>query len=273
MTGSEVKSDQGKQSLVEALEKYRALRQEFNPFIVLKNAGGEDTTSRMISWLLDAQGSHGCGDQFARAWLPGGAGIHFNESMVIREMRTDGGQRADIVVEHQEARLVWVVELKTYSHEHSHQLCEYRAWCDRESKYIGWEKYFLFVTRYGDLPAEECEHDHWISRSFENLTRAIDDLRVDAPAPRLFVKSYVDAMRRWFLIGSSPSHQLGMTILNLLPSFPHDFRLELRDKFPDEFDGLNRLLTNLGEQERRVGLMHGSPPRLPVQQSLDGEGG
>ena len=120
--------------LVLELEEFRRLRNIFNPFKVLDNAGREETHSRMLAWLLDPHGSHQLGDAFGRGLLQCSEVCNLSSLVVERERKivvnrngTRVERRIDVFATLPSEKVGWLIELKTFSHEHDDQLADYEG--------------------------------------------------------------------------------------------------------------------------------------------------
>jgi hypothetical protein len=239
--------------LIHELTEFQRLRNIFNPFKVLDNAGREETHSRMLAWLLDPHGSHGMGEFFASKFLPlpNGRNADFGELIVEREVQIRDG-RLDLLVTNPREKFVWAIELKTYSGERENQLSNYREWCEQHKRdREGYIPDYLYVTRYGETPKD----DQWKAIGYECIVRILSErpaLRsaCDEGADR-FIADYVDALQRWFLLGSMSQNQ-GRIVLEAIGGDLSGFPPELRKQFEDEYRSLERLLLRIQEDGARA---------------------
>ncbi len=227
------------------LLEFKRLRNIFNPFKVLDNAGREEVHSRVIAWLLNPEESHGCGDAFARALLPaaGAADLGDFARLIVEREKTiklvgcthNRKGRIDVIASVPHDGPVWILELKTYSDEHDNQLKNYREWC--ELKFNGRKLAYIYLTRDATAPSDSL----WRAVGYRQLIDILDGIAPPDSFAHRFVMDYRQALQRWFLSGS-PSQEKGQEILSgWLGGEIGRFPSELRDEFKDEYDSLLRI--------------------------------
>ena len=72
------------------------------------------------------------------------------------------------------------------------------------------------------------------------------------PAVHRFLSDYVDALQRWFLLGSESQEQ-GWRVLKELDCDISRFPPELRERFADEYESLQKLVRHEEERKSRLG--------------------
>jgi hypothetical protein len=211
------------------MDEIRAARAEVNPFVVLNRIGREETHARVLAWLLDPAGEHRFGSQVARHLLPRGFTLSERTDLQVtaehqiprRELgRAEQARRIDLSVISRESHYLCLVELKTFSEQHSDQLRAYRSWAEEQPDYQVFVKNYLYLTRYGDTPKPPQSGEGWHLASYRDVVSCLESLLVApgiAPSEsvRNFVLNYTDAIRRWFFTDAR-WHKPGNEVLDLL---------------------------------------------------------
>jgi hypothetical protein len=133
-----------------AFERERASGVPLDPFELFGRHHHELTHSATLRWLLDARGTHGFGDAFARAFLEGlGRELPEGRSTTALEVR---GQESviDIVVEWDS--LIVGIENKVFSSEGEDQTG--REWRDLNRLAGGRDAILVYLTPTGRVPTE-----------------------------------------------------------------------------------------------------------------------
>jgi hypothetical protein len=141
-----------------------------------------------------------------------------------------------------DAALLWVFELKTFTQDHHDQLGRYRDWATRE--HAKSQKIYVYITPDGDEPQQEEERCRWMRDSFQRVLNILDGLSVGNDRARKIIEDYSDAVRRRFYLGSQSQNKgveilcrfAGETTAGLLQAYP-----EVEEIYKDEFASLKRL--------------------------------
>lgn len=154
----------------------------FNIFDALGIVRAEIRHSQFLAWLLDPGESHGTGQLFLRAVVmdmlaraPRGLrpcspveldGLDLGQVEISRER-----DHIDILIVIDEPRLVFAIENKVDSTEHSGQLERYRTLVSR--RYPGHKHLLVYLTRQGDEPSDEA----WSPYGYADLHRTLARVR------------------------------------------------------------------------------------------------
>jgi hypothetical protein len=154
----------------------------FNIFDALGIVRAEIRHSQFLAWLLDPGESHGAGQLFLRAVImdmlaraPRGLrpcspveldGLDLGQVELHRER-----DHIDILIVIDEPRLVFAIENKVDSGEHSGQLERYRDVVAR--RYPDHQPLLVYLTRQGEEPSDEA----WSPYSYADLHRTLARVR------------------------------------------------------------------------------------------------
>lgn len=157
----------------------------FNVFEALGMSSYEIRHSNLLAYLLDPENRHGLSNRFATALLQRAtksSGPRIGETSGRSPGWSSKGPRVqreweniDILLSDDEARLLVVLENKTFSTEHSDQLHRYSETVARV--YPTHRRFFLYLTPDGDLPSEP----HYVPITYEDVEY---DLRTAIEAGR-----------------------------------------------------------------------------------------
>lgn len=154
----------------------------FNIFDALGIVRAEIRHSQFLAWLLDPAESHGTGQLFLRAVVMDMLAKAPRELRPCSPVELDGldlGQvelhrerdHIDILIVIDEPKLVFAIENKVDSSEHSGQLERYRDVVTR--RYPNHKPLLIYLTRLGDEPSDEA----WSSYSYADLHNTFSRVR------------------------------------------------------------------------------------------------
>ena len=198
----------GLHRLQELLTEAKALTPEFNLFELLNLWWQEDIHSRMLTWLLNPQESHGLGDHFLKNFLLQAgcpselcSSIDWSKSEALREWHcvVDGDAgRLDILILDQRAQFLCAIENKIFSPEGGRQLTHYRK--ALENGYRNYTRRYLFLSPGGMQSQWEDERQHWTPVSYTAVLQVIDQMLETACTPitpevRVLLSQYATTLR------------------------------------------------------------------------------
>lgn len=154
----------------------------FNIFDALGIVRAEIRHSQFLAWLLDPAESHGTGQLFLRAVVMDMLAKAPRELRPCSPVELDGldlGQvelhrerdHIDILIVIDEPKLVFAIENKVDSTEHSGQLERYREVVAR--RYPDHKPLLVYLTRQGDEPSDES----WSAYSYADLHQTLARVR------------------------------------------------------------------------------------------------
>ena len=204
-------AEQTKQSIeaflrdIDVLDELKRWNKQINFFDITGIVNTEIRHSNFLSWLLDANETHGLGDGFVRRFInqvfyENGissldiAMIDYDSFEVKREW-----QHIDLMLVSEKEKVVFVIENKVYSTESKGQLQKYHDVV--ESHYPNYRKYYLYLTLEGEEPSDP---DKWMVATYTTLESKLrDSLEMTnsiSDESRLIVTSYIDTIRRKLLM-------------------------------------------------------------------------
>lgn len=194
--------------LQEMLTEAKARTPEFNLFELLNLWWQEDIHSRMLTWLLNPQESHGVGDYFLKNFLLQAgcpselySAIDWSKSEARREWHciVDGNAGwLDILILNQRAQFLCAIENKIFSPEGGRQLTHYRK--ALENGYRNYTRRYLFLSPGGMQSQWEDERQHWTPVSYKAVLQVIDQMLETACTPitpevRVLLSQYATTLR------------------------------------------------------------------------------
>ena len=194
--------------LQELLTETKALTPEFNLFELLNLWWQEDIHSRMLTWLLNPQESHGIGDHFLKNFLLQAgcqsevcAAADWSIAEALREWYcvVDGNAGwLDILVLNHGAQFLCAIENKILSPEGGRQLTHYRR--ALENGYRNYTRRYLFLSPGGMQSQWEDERQHWTPLSYTAVLQVIDQMLTSSPPitpqVRVLLSQYATTLRR-----------------------------------------------------------------------------
>ena len=195
--------------LQELLTEAKARMPEFNLFELLNLWWQEDIHSRMLTWLLNPQDSHGLGDHFLKNFLLQAgcpsepcAAADWSEAEARREWHclVDGNAGwLDILILNHRAQFLCAIENKIFSPEGGHQLTHYRK--ALENGYQNYTRHYIFLSPTGMQSQWEDERQHWTPVSYTTVLQVIDQMLETAcipltPEVRVLLSQYATTLRR-----------------------------------------------------------------------------
>ena len=195
--------------VAELLEDANAQAAEFNPFEVLDLWWQEDIHSRILTWLLGPNNSHGLGDYFLRHLLlisgslsSAGARKDWSYTKSQREWNcvVDGeNRRLDILLVNAREGFLCAIENKIFAPEGGRQLTRYRR--ALEAEYSNFERHYIFLSPNGMESRWEEERKLWTPMRYSTILQLVDQTIDDNAAVmreevRRLLRQYAATLRR-----------------------------------------------------------------------------
>ena len=170
------------QRLEQMLAEAKAQPAEFDLFEVLNLWWQEDVHSRVLTWLLDPNNSHGVGEYFLKTFL-----AHLDLPDCIRKTTdwsksesqrewycvVDGsGGWLDILVTNVGAKFACAIENKIFSPEGGRQLTHYRK--ALEAEYPNFTRRYVFLSPKGMESQWADEREHWKPMNYTTILQLVE---------------------------------------------------------------------------------------------------
>ena len=157
-------------------------------------ATAEVLHSKTLAWLLDPEGSHGCGGALLEMMLNASRCDHTGNSgsqQCPKFMHVQAEwNRIDIVGLGYEPKVLLAIENKVNARQSAGQLSRYRKWLERY--FPDHRRMMLFLTRYDEVPKD----DGWVSLRYSQACEWVDRLLPKCvPAGRDVVAAYRDLLK------------------------------------------------------------------------------
>lgn len=234
-----------------SLDDLKSLLAQFNIFETLGIVSTEIRHSRVLSWLLNPNGNHGCGDYFIKLFLKhifrinkqvGGAKVTIFDmdsyDLSNIEIRREWCN-IDVLLISENNKFVVAVENKIYSGEHSNQLARYFDTVNKE--YPGYEKLFVYLTPDG----EEASTDKWVVFDYSTIADIVGDTISSkrnglADNVKLFLQDYQTVLRRYVVTNPSEIEKICKGIyqkhkdaLDLIFQYKPDLQYDMFEKIKE----------------------------------------
>lgn len=176
---------------------------KFNIFDVLKASRNEIRHSNMLAWLLDPNENHGLGDAFLKCVFQrliekDDIGRYDIFNILLCDMDSFSVYREwkniDILLISQEEKIVFAIENKVGSHEHSNQLNRYRKIL--ESEYSDYNKIYVFLTPDGESPSDV---ENWDVLTYMDIVEILENLKKRVKFQSdvsVMIDNYIEIIRR-----------------------------------------------------------------------------
>ncbi len=188
---------------IDCLEELASWTNKLNIFDVLKINRTEIRHSNMLSWLLDANETHGMGDKFIALFMQSlvSSGQIQNAQIfdyllsdyysfsVYREQKN-----IDILLESQKEKIVIAIENKVGSHEHDDQLNRYLN--QVRQTYPDYKRLFVYLTPDGDSPSDSV---NWCIFTYCDIADILEQLCESVALnaeTNLLIQNYIAIIRR-----------------------------------------------------------------------------
>lgn len=188
---------------IDCLEELAPWTGKLNIFDVLKMSRTEIRHSNMLSWLFDANASHGIGDKFISLFMHSlvsnnqiqDADIFdyllsdFYSYTVYREWKN-----IDLLLVSHKERIVIAIENKVGSHEHDNQLNRYRK--QIEQTYSGYHQLYVYLTPDGEAPSDNI---NWLVSTYCDVADILEQIQETSnlnDETNLLVQNYISIIRR-----------------------------------------------------------------------------
>ncbi len=192
---------------IDCLEPLYKWTNEVNIFNILKLNRIEIRHSNMLSWLISPNETHGLGDKFLKKLLiyaTNGTNItimrgltpididlmELSNAVIYREK-----DNIDVLLISEQNKLIFAIENKIGTGEHSNQLNRYRELL--QSKYgNGYRFVLVYLTPEGLEPSDP---ENWISMSYsfilEEIIKLLEIYEISDKA-KIYIEDYIKAIRR-----------------------------------------------------------------------------
>ena len=199
------------QRLEEMLAEAKAQPVEFDLFEVLNMWWQEDIHSRLLTWLLGPNNSHGVGDHFLKTFLahldlPDCIGKTTDWSMSESQGEwycvVDGSSGwLDILVTNADAKFACAIENKIFSPEGGRQLTHYRKALEALYPDPEWTRRYVFLSPSGMESQWEDEQEYWKPMRYTTILQLVEQTIDDKRAAmskdaRSFLRQYAATLRR-----------------------------------------------------------------------------
>ncbi|MCY4449379.1 MAG: PD-(D/E)XK nuclease family protein [Chloroflexi bacterium] len=192
---------------------------EFNLFNVLEVWQQERAQSEFLAWLMDPASSHGLGNAFLRVFIRhvvAEAHVLYEDGTLVSQPPAEetvaGWLLSDAEVETEwrfidiigadgTDKVVWFVENKVFSGEHSNQLSRYLEIV--ESEYAGFTILPVFLTIRALYPQSPDNKQKYIPIGYDEIADLVERTREDNPGMdtgiAFFLSQYTRALRKYML--------------------------------------------------------------------------
>lgn len=188
---------------IDCLEELAPWTTKLNIFDVLKITRTEIRHSNMLSWLFDANETHGMGDKFISLFMQSLVSSNqiqstnifdyllsdFYSFSVYREWKN-----IDLLLVSHKEKIVIAIENKVGSHEHDDQLNRYRN--QVRQAYSDYKQLFVYLTPDGDNPSDSV---NWYTFTYcdvaDILEQICESVGLNAETG-LLIQNYIAIIRR-----------------------------------------------------------------------------
>ena len=118
---------------------------------------------------------------------------------VDREHKKDMNNRSvDIVVNFKDYKILIVIENKIYSGEGENQLQDYYSSIQESKDYVGYKKYFFYLTINGISPEHEYDRKNWTPISYGQILDILSTIQrsvKNKSIQDILIDNYIDVLR------------------------------------------------------------------------------
>jgi len=230
------------------LDKLEGLLSQFNIFETLNMVISEVRHSNVLAWLLNPASNHGLGDFFLKQFLKYfisenkstiSSDISFFVFEILNYSNTEIRREWNnidilIVINEENYKIVFAIENKVKSSEHSNQLQRYREIVEKE--FHDYHKFFVYLTPENLMPSDE----NWSCFGYATIAKLMDDLleyKRDSINDNIyeFISQYNTILRR-YIVGNSEVEQIckqiykkHSTALDLIFQYKPDIQLDISE--------------------------------------------
>ncbi len=188
---------------IECLDELSPWTNKLNIFDVLKITRTEIRHSNMLSWLFDANGSHGIGDKFISLFMQSlVSNSQIQSTQIFEYLLSDfysfsvyrEWKNIDLLLVSHKEKIVIAIENKVGSHEHDNQLCRYRNQIIQS--FSDYQQLFVYLTSDGERPSDNI---NWYIFTYCDVADILEqicenaNLNVDT---NLLIQNYIAIIRR-----------------------------------------------------------------------------
>lgn len=146
----------------------------------------------------------------------------------------------DILLYSDDAQIVIVIENKIDSGEHSNQLQKYYEWIEKDPKFTGYQKYYIFLTKTGERPKGNEDKKIWKVFSYKDVIKMLDEIVPNLANCSLnmesILKQYKQYIRRNIVVDKALA----------------DLYVKLYNEYPNALNGLTEYITSKISMANRV---------------------
>lgn len=188
---------------IDCLEELAPWTSKLNIFDVLKITRTEIRHSNMLSWLFDANETHGIGDKFISLFMQSLVSNNqiqskqifdyllsdFYSFSVYREWKN-----IDLLIVSHKEKIVIAIENKVGSHEHDDQLNRYRN--QIQQAYSDYQQLFVYLTPDGEKPSDDV---NWYIFTYCDVADILEQICENSnlnAETNLLIQNYIAIIRR-----------------------------------------------------------------------------
>ena len=235
------------QRLEQMAAQEKARQAEFNLFQELNLWWQEDVHSRVLTWLLGPNNSHGAGDYFLKRFL---SAIGVPETCLTADWSKAESQREwycvvdgragwlDVLVTNHSANFACAIENKIFAPEGGRQLTHYRM--ALEVQYPCHTRRYVFLSPSGMEAQWEDERKYWKPMTYATILQLVEQTidhkrAVMSKDARSFLRQYAATLRREIVSEPTEIQQLARKIylehkqaMDLIIQHKPDLRAEMQ---------------------------------------------
>lgn len=188
---------------IDCLEELAPWTSKLNIFDVLKITRTEIRHSNMLSWLFDANETHGIGDKFISLFMQSLVSNNqiqskqifdyllsdFYSFSVYREWKN-----IDLLIVSHKEKIVIAIENKVGSHEHDDQLNRYHN--QIQQAYSDYQQLFVYLTPDGEKPSDDV---NWYIFTYCDVADILEQICENSnlnAETNLLIQNYIAIIRR-----------------------------------------------------------------------------
>ncbi len=188
---------------IDCLEELAPWTAKLNIFDILKINRTEIRHSNMLSWLFDANGSHGMGDKFISLFIQSLVSEnHVKGKKVFDYLLSDfysfsvyrEWKNIDLLLVSRKEKMVIAIENKIKSHEHDDQLNRYLK--QIKLTYSDYQHLFVYLTPDGENPSDD---ENWFVFTYCDVVDILKQISQNynlSTEVNLLIQNYITVIRR-----------------------------------------------------------------------------
>ncbi len=188
---------------IDSLEELAPWTAKLNIFDVLKITRKEISHSNMLSWLFDANETHGMGDKFISLFMQSLVSNNQIQSKQIFDFLLPDfysfsvyreSKHIDLLLVSHKEKIVIAIENKVGSHEHDDQLNRYRSQINET--YSDYRQLYVYLTPDGEMPSDQV---NWCIFTYCDVADILEQICESSnlnTETDLFIRNYITIIRR-----------------------------------------------------------------------------